>query len=749
MANHRPKSLSELNSVYDKAMRAERAIKEGSTLLSVPETKETPQSENIFHQLETKAAQAEKNQVFDPDITNIANDFLKRYAQAEKPKATPKEIKRPAPSIQSVYHSAVKPRPEEKQDVPLNIDNGPAIRFEAPSVPLHKPAPTISEAKPEPVVPEVPAETAQSPEEIQTPAVVTTPQTLVTDNQSVASDIPADTSAPAVAQVTPAKPSAPRPVHKAPARVRITSTERNELMEEYLRVMSDDDDDDSYRKPVFSFFKKKKKHEEEFIEEPMADLYEELPEEDEVYEEAPTVPFDDSQVKYTDEYSDAPENDELPVSQEQMNIYDYIEADFDYDDEDSALDVSLVPEANIQEDSEETVNDFADVSEEIVEELSENTPIENAEEISEEPSEEAEEIIELEEESLSLQQEAFELTSEEAEEVVYPETEESEAVCEEAPPSDMVFEDIFSVSDESKRSHTGGNWEEVFGESFASPAEETVVIAEEIKEDDYPEYSDTEAEEEYAQPIEEESDNYESDEEVQEEPAYNKSKGNFILKFIAVFTAVICILGAATTLLISTFLDVNSGNLVSNRYRVFSTPQDLTHVELEADTLVITENIYAHVDDIFVYTNSDGSFDFGKVSANVPSLTGDYLYLTQTDIGNKIINRDNSMGVVVATYAGIGGILAAICQNYILISAVLLIIAIAMIVCLILISKRKSSYEDNSESPESADNSDAEYTDSEVSVTNDEDSEEEYDDDSEYYSDFDTDGIEQGLFSDI
>ena len=135
MANHRPKSLSELNSVYAKAMRAARAIKEGSTLLSVPETKETPQSENIFHQLETKAAQAEKNQVFDPDITNIAYDFLKRYAQAEKPKATPKEIKRPAPSIQSVYHSAVKPRPEEKQDVPLNIDNGPAIRFEAPSVP--------------------------------------------------------------------------------------------------------------------------------------------------------------------------------------------------------------------------------------------------------------------------------------------------------------------------------------------------------------------------------------------------------------------------------------------------------------------------------------------------------------------------------------------------------------------------------------------------------------------------------------
>ena len=123
MANHRPKSLSELNNVYDKAMRAERAIKESSNLLSVPEDAETPRTENIFDQLENQAIQAEKNKVFDPDITNIANDFLKRYAQPEKPKATPKEIKRPAPSIQSVYHTAVIP----KKDVALNEDSASAL----------------------------------------------------------------------------------------------------------------------------------------------------------------------------------------------------------------------------------------------------------------------------------------------------------------------------------------------------------------------------------------------------------------------------------------------------------------------------------------------------------------------------------------------------------------------------------------------------------------------------------------------
>ena len=234
MANHRPKSLSELNNVYDKAMRAERAIKEGSSLLSVPETNETPQNENIFQQLENKAAQAEKSQVFDPDITNIANDFLKRYAQPEKPKPAPKEIKRPAPSIQSVYHSAVKPKKEEKQDISLNMGETPALNMDVPAVPLHKPAATIPAVQPEVAPKAVEAEplpqinAEPKPEE----PIVTAPQTVVTERPAVSSDIPADTRISAKPQI---KTSASSPAHvRAPQRrVRITSTERNELMEEY------------------------------------------------------------------------------------------------------------------------------------------------------------------------------------------------------------------------------------------------------------------------------------------------------------------------------------------------------------------------------------------------------------------------------------------------------------------------------------------------------------------------------------
>lgn len=742
MANHRPKSLSELNNVYDKAMRAERAIKEGSSLLSIPEANETPQNENIFQQLESKAAQAEKNQVFDPDITNIANDFLKRYAQTEKPKAAPKEIKRPAPSIQSVYHSAIKPKQEEKQDISLNMSENPALSIDAPAVPLHKPAATIPVAQPEPAtkatqtLPEPTAEpTDESP-------VVTVPQTVITENRTASSDIPADTVVAEKPQIKPVIAS-PAPVRTAPRNVRITSTERNELMEEYMRVMSDDDydDDEPYKKPKFSFFKKKKKYEEEFDTEPMADLYEEVAREDEPAEEIPVVPFDNSNVKYTDEYSDAV-SEEVSAPQEQMNIYDYIEADFDYseddaeadDDEDGILDVSMASDINPQEPEAEITKEYEESTQEVPESEAEELS-EEISEVIEEPAEELIEEITATEESEEIAEVSYEEAPSEAE------AEEETAICKDAPPSDMVFEDIFSVSDQAKRSHTGGNWEEVFGERPNTDTEEMQVSPAEA----YPEYTDEESEEESVQPVEESETEQEYDEYIEEPAVYKEKKNNLPLKILTIITAVICILGAAVTLMISVMLDVNSGNLVSDRYRTFSVAEDLSKLGLMKDTLVITENIYAHTDDIYVYTNESSAYNFGKVISNITNLSGDYLYLTKTNTDSLLVNRNNSLGVVIATYAGIGGILAAICQNYILISGALLLLAVAMIVCLILISRRdKYSEEVIDEVFEYTDDSQDNSTDSD-----DTDTEESEDDDGEYYSDYDTDGIEQGLFNSI
>ena len=742
MANYRPKSLSELNTVYDKAMRAEKAIKEGSNLLSTPETEATPPSENIFTQLETAASEAEKNQVFDPDITNIANDFLKRYAKPEKPKATPKEVKRPAPSIQSVYHAPTRVRQEEKADVPMNTGNDFASGFEAPAVSLHKPAPTMPAVQP-PVVrePETVRE-APAPQIITAPEAPATPVVPAASTPAVApapkAETPSEVPAPAV------KTAPQPPVRKASPRVRITSTERSELMEEYMRVMYDEDDDDdySYKKPKFSFFKKKKKHEEE----PEL-LYEESYEdedEDTTEEEVPVVPFDNSDVRYTDEYSDAPAED---ISEDEMDVYDYIEADFDYDEseeDDDVLDISLAPSAQeeseaveetakeeeIQPEAEEIEEAQVEIpAEEVAEEIEEAEVVAEATESTDEAEETAEATYETEDnEEVVVYPE--EIAEEEAEEVIYPD----------APPADMVFEDIFSVSDESKRSHTGGNWEEVFGKNFnADKAEEAEEeIAPVTYETEYGDYEEA--------PVEEYPDYEEYPEEETQDEEIKQPKKQIILKVLMLLVAFVCITGAAATVFITSLTAVNTGKIVSDRYRTFSVSENIESLGLSAGDLVLTENVYAHIDDRYVYS-ADGTYAFGLVKESTTNDLGDYLYETQTKDDVVLVNRNNSMGVIVATYSSIGTILAIICDYYIFIAGALLILAVAMIICFVIISKRKAyteelpEYDENDDTEDSDDSNDYEDT-AETTEYDD-------DDDTDNYYDYDTDGIEEGLFSDI
>ncbi len=778
MANHRPKSLSELNNVYDKAMRAERAIKEGSNMLSTPETETAPENENIFIQLEAKAAEAQKREVFDPDITNIANDFLKRYTQPEKPKTAPKEIKRPAPSIQSVYHSPAKDIPSEKHDVPLSMETGFTPETKPQSASVHKPShtmPTTEAVKPEAMTPEMktPAEDAAIP---QPKIIYKAPEeTYPVSAQAPAAVAPINKEAPAVVQTSVKSETqgtvdyTPRP---APSRVRITSTERSELMEEYLRVMSDDDDEPSFKKPKFSFFKKKKKHEDEDTESETS-LYEELPEEEDSAEEIPVVPFDSSEVKYTDEYSDAPHEE---AEDEPMNLYDYIEADFDYDenDENSALDMSFDEVEEEMTAAEETAEEYVPEEGTYPTEPEDGTyptepedgtyPTEPEEgtyptepEDGTYPTEPEEGASPTEPEDIVYPEEdVTEEFSEEAEETVTP---EDEPVYGEVPTAGMVFEDIFSVSDESKRSHTGGNWSEVLSEAFseertaaeeaiseeASEAEESVEIAE-VAEDEYTASAQREeAEEVYEEATEDVPQSEKSSEaEMTEEEDFDAPKKRTFLKVLMALTAVICLAGAGLSLFLSAVIGVDTGKLFSDKYRAFSVSEDLTNVGLNKGDLVIAENIYAHTDEIFVYTNRNtNSYSFGKVTASTPNLTGDYLYIAETQDGVQVINRDTSLGVVKATYGGIGTVLSAVCDYGIFLAVALVIFAVALIICLVILIRRRRRYEaaaaiyDNPDNFEDGDN-DHRNT---PSGGNDEDS--------EYYSDYDTDGIEQGLFASI
>ena len=765
MANHRPKSLSELNNVYDKAMRAERAIKESSTLLSTPETTPAPPSENIFEQLETKAAEAQKNQVFDPDITNIANDFLKRYAQPEKPKAAPKEIKRPAPSIQ-VYHTPVKEtKPEAPAEAPV------AVRPQ--SAPVHKPAsdiPPTESVMPKAVTPEVKEQTEFSAPEA--PAVIPAP--IVKAPATPKPEAPVKAEAPARVDHTP------RPA----ARVRITSTERNELMEEYLRVMSDEDDEPSIRKPKFSFFKKRKKYDEEPDLETAEELYEELDDsyEDSAEEEIPVVPFDNSDVQYEDEYSNSPEDgfitDDDEIPHEPMNLYDYIEADFDYsEDEEVAEEAQEITEEVIDEPSEEIQEEIIDEpSEEASEEFSEDIVPEAEEiavevpeiipqEVSEEPeaavypeeitedvsdeNTEAEEIVPAEEEIVPAEEEIVPVE----EEIAMPEEEEAEEVVyPEAPTAGMVFEDIFSVSDESKRSHTGGNWNEVFGEQSADTEAEEVeeIIPTEETDETYAAYNEAENEKseafEEAIPLEEaavipeEPEEDYAEDDLQEEIA-EPVKKNLAAKIIMILAIVLCFAVAGVSIFSSAVLGVDKGKIFSDNLRAFSATETVADLGINKGDLVITENIFAAENQLYVYAHeTNGEYRIGKVTAVTTNLLGDYLYVSETSDGVKLINRDTSMGVVTATYPGIGSVLSVICDYGVFIAIACLVFAIALIICLIIIIRKQRRYEAAAAIYDNPDN----FRDDDDDSTPDGDS-----NNDEYYSDYDTDGIEQGLFVEL
>ncbi len=742
MSSHRPKSLSELNSVYDKALRAEKAIKESSSLLSTPETNEAKPTENIFLQLETKAAEAKKNQVFDPDITNIASDFLKRYAQPEKPKAAPKEIKRPAPTIQSVQPHVRKPKVEIKAEDSLNQG---VVATTGVKASVHRPAHNVP----------------------TTDAFVTAPQTIVSAEPNIpayAESIPAKepvvkasevtapvVEAPAVRRTPVRTASAPKIDHtpRPDPRVRITSSERSELMEEYMRVMSDEDDEPSEKKSVFSFFRKKKH--DDYDDEPVESIYEDFSEDEPSDdEEVPVVAFDSSNVRYEDEYSDAPVAEKTAVEASPMNLYDYIEADFDYDeDEDGTLDIStttfekeeVATEEFYSEEEAPSVESEADEvaetqvypAEEENDVLSEKVTAEPIEEIIEpeviEEAEIIEELVEVQEvieaEEITENQEYTQETEDilPTEEYCEETADTAEETDEYAPPAEMEFEDIFSVSDENKRSFTGGDWGGTVP-PVAVPSYESYEAYDESDNvfDGYEDYDDEEYEDDNEEPTE-------------------KKKGTLFVKILLVFFAVISLTLGAATLAADFILDVDSGNLISDTYRLFRAREDMPSFDISKGDLIVAKNTHVDKDNIYVYATDENTYSIGKVIENTDNALGELLLSTETSDGNQLIKRDSSMGVVVASYSTLGTVLSIVCNYGIFMAIAFIIIAIGLIVLLVIIS-RKNADSDRYVEESSSGTDDDDYDDD----SNDSD---EYEDDEEYYSEYDTDGIEQGLFSNI
>ena len=287
----------------------------------------------------------------------------------------------------------------------------------------------------------------------------------------------------------------------------------------------------------------------------------------------------------------------------------------------------------------------------------------------------------------------------------------------------MEFEDIFSVSDENKRSFTGGDWGGTVP-PVAVPSYESYEAYDESDNvfDGYEDYDDEEYEDDNEEPTE-------------------KKKGTLFVKILLVFFAVISLTLGAVTLAADFILDVDSGNLISDTYRLFRAREDMPSFDISKGDLIVAKNTHVDKDNIYVYATDENTYSIGKVIENTDNALGELLLSTETSDGNQLIKRDSSMGVVVASYSTLGTVLSIVCNYGIFMAIAFIIIAIGLIVLLVIISKKNADsdrYVEESSSGTDDDDSDDDSNDSD-----------EYEDDEEYYSEYDTDGIEQGLFSNI
>ena len=728
MANHRPKSLSELNQVYDKAIQAQRAIIEGSQSLSDEAPVPEAPSQNIFDELRQQAERTKKTEIYDSEIADIANDFLKRYARPEPKKApaAPKQLRRPAPSIQSLYHTPVKADQEQNGDIAITQEPAAAIAPQTPPAVITRPKPLESIEAP-------------APEE-KAPAVV----------EAEAEESAPYYEAPAAAQQEAAAPTVIYPTdHTPPAPPqRITSAERIDLINEYKRVMSDDDDyyfddDEDYSKPKkASFWSRIKKRRQDDFE------YEATPQ---PTEEAVEDEDEDDALDMTNIYSDfAGDTAEAPVTDEDdseavpMSVYDYIEADLDYTDEEEtspetveeAVEQEVIPEAVeevaeeeiIPEAVEEVVEEeiIPEIIEEVVEEevvpeaVEEASPLLTvadyiAEDFSEEEDEsEIEEIIPEEEDAPA------------DEVVVYPTEEEDN------PTAGMVFDDIFSVSDESKRSYTGGDW----GPSYK---ENTYEAEAEEEEAEAPSYDEPQPEKNVKT----------RKKDKKSKKASSNKKGGTLRKVLLSFVLVILIAVTGTVTALGSIIGVNTGRLFGDNYRAFCADRDFTLCGITKGDLVLTQDLdtNAQSGSFFVYVSHQSqSFMVGKLTGTTVNLTGDALYIAENEAGRTLVLREDTLGTVSAIYSGMGTPLSMLSANYILIDAALLLLIIAVIVLLVFPFGKKDKKAD-AQPPYPADTADDEVYDEEAQ--SDEEPADEYDEDAIDPDDYDTDDIDEELFSNI
>lgn len=188
-------------------------------------------------------------------------------------------------------------------------------------------------------------------------------------------------------------------------------------------------------------------------------------------------------------------------------------------------------------------------------------------------------------------------------------------------------------------------------------------------------------------------------EEKEEEPVA-ETKARPALTVLKGILSVVVILAVALASFATTFkciFSVNTGKAFADSYYAFTAKKDYEFANILEGDFIITEKVYAEDGDVFAYINYvDKTFEFAK---RTKSITNDdeVIIVAENNDERVLVSRDDSRGVLYATYTGIGTYISFLSDYYIFVMVAAATVALGASLVIILSSKTKKDKKQSSE----------------------------------------------------
>lgn len=552
MAGYRPKSLDELNSLYDKSINAKNEISKKALDLEVKSEQFVP----ALTQTDVKSEEDEKSreETAAEEISGLVDDFIKSFG-------TPVPVKKVRPA--SVAATAVK---------------------------------SVSSAK----VAEAKSPVQESTHSAQTDA-----------------------------------PSSDKP------RL-IRSTERNELFEDYKKVMDDEGEDEGSRlrlgrRKGKKLFEKKNAQAYEGAEaktqEPEAEANE-APAEISYEGIMPQQEASEPEIPETLENIDAVIE---KVLGKPLNPYDK--------DEEAEEETVIVPE---EEEPEEVIiteePEIIEVTEELPESEEETTDVNEPDgTLAPVTAEEETEVIEAAEEAQAV-------TEEEA-----SETETAEAYDDDY--DEAPFDYIAAVYKESYNEENETNHDEHSADYVAGHSEDKKASAKKEKR----------------------KEKKEAKKQKKEKTRKPRSKKRFAGKNILLILLLLVLILATAVSAIKAFSGINSDTLMLDKYYLYTSDTTFTQAGINKGDLVVVSREGIKEGDIFAFKKGDGEYGFAKFE----SVLNDESIIADTDGQKSIVFRNTLRGTYFKSIPMVGAIAALIISDHLYVVGALALIAAILLIIII------------------------------------------------------------------